>query len=180
MVLLVVAVLIVMPAAKAGAEAANRERAHRWAQLPPHLVGPDSNRHPLAGELAQAPPELRRPGSAAAPPRSTLSAPAAPMHAAAAPIVANRRPAQPTAAATQASPAEPAARPAVPPPGERIDINSASVDELEQLPGVGVRAAERIAGHRERHGPFASVEGLEAVEGFDRNRISRLARHATV
>lgn len=61
-----------------------------------------------------------------------------------------------------------------------VDINRAPVGDLQKLPGVGIRAAERIVAHRERHGDFASVEDLTAVEGFDQHRVSRLAPRATV
>jgi DNA uptake protein ComE-like DNA-binding protein len=43
-----------------------------------------------------------------------------------------------------------------------------------------VRAAERIVAHRDQHGPFPSLDALEAVEGFDQHRVARLARRATV
>jgi len=68
------------------------------------------------------------------------------------------------------------------PRGDRpaIDVNSATADELSLLPGVGRLAAERIVAHRERHGPFSSLAGLEAVERFDAQRVSRLAGRAKV
>jgi competence ComEA-like helix-hairpin-helix protein len=64
-----------------------------------------------------------------------------------------------------------------PPP---VDINTAPVDELQSLPGVGIRAAERIVAYRERNGAFVSVDDLAAVEGFDQHRVSRLSLRATV
>jgi competence protein ComEA len=74
------------------------------------------------------------------------------------------------------APARPAARRELPP----IDVNAAGVEELQRLPGIGVRAAQRIVAHRERHGEFRSVADLEAVEGFDAHRVARLAPRATV
>lgn len=61
-----------------------------------------------------------------------------------------------------------------------IDVNTAPASDLQNLPGVGIRAAQRIVAHRESNGPFASVEDLTAVEGFDQHRVSRLAPRATV
>jgi competence ComEA-like helix-hairpin-helix protein len=61
-----------------------------------------------------------------------------------------------------------------------ININTASTDELTQLPGVGRRAAERIVAHREANGPFASLDELSAIEGFHGERIRRLGEAATV
>jgi competence protein ComEA len=48
----------------------------------------------------------------------------------------------------------------------RIDLNQAPVAELEQLPGVGPKRAERIDAYRRTHGPFLSVEELRKVPGF--------------
>jgi competence ComEA-like helix-hairpin-helix protein len=61
-----------------------------------------------------------------------------------------------------------------------ININTASADQLMQLPGVGRRAAERIVAHREANGSFASLEELSAIEGFHGERIRRLGEAATV
>jgi competence ComEA-like helix-hairpin-helix protein len=61
-----------------------------------------------------------------------------------------------------------------------VDLNTATVEELTQLPGIGPRAADRIVAHREEYGRFESVEGLCAVEGFDKKRIRGLDEHATV
>lgn len=61
-----------------------------------------------------------------------------------------------------------------------IDLNSADVDELSRLPGVGRAAAARIVAHREAHGRFANLRELEAVEGFDGGRVARLSSRATL
>jgi competence protein ComEA len=50
-------------------------------------------------------------------------------------------------------------------PSDRLDLNTASVAELMQVPGVGPSFAQRIVEHRERHGPFARVEDLLHVPG---------------
>jgi competence ComEA-like helix-hairpin-helix protein len=61
-----------------------------------------------------------------------------------------------------------------------IDVNTADVDELIGLPGVGRGAASRIVAFRQEHGPFRSVGDLELVDGFDMGRVARLAPRATV
>ena len=61
-----------------------------------------------------------------------------------------------------------------------VDLNSADVDELSQLPGVGRLAAERIVAHRDEYGRFTSVMELRAVDGFDEQRIRRLEEHVSV
>ena len=61
-----------------------------------------------------------------------------------------------------------------------IDVNTADVEELTGLPGVGRGAAARIAAFREEQGPFRSLADLELVEGFDMARVARLATRATL
>jgi competence ComEA-like helix-hairpin-helix protein len=60
-----------------------------------------------------------------------------------------------------------------------ININTASLEELRTLPGVGPKAAERIVAHREEYGDFASLDDLKAVEGFGEARIDALRERAT-
>jgi competence protein ComEA len=50
-------------------------------------------------------------------------------------------------------------------PGERIDLNRASVTELMRLPGVGEKRAQAIVAHRARQ-PFRRVEDVLAVKGL--------------
>jgi competence protein ComEA len=62
----------------------------------------------------------------------------------------------------------------------RVSLNTASVEQLMTLPGLGRRAAERLVAHREANGPFASLEDLQAVQGFHSDRIRRIAGSAGV
>lgn len=50
-------------------------------------------------------------------------------------------------------------------PDMRLDLNRVTAVELELLPGVGPNLAERIVMYRSEHGPFASVEDVDAVRG---------------
>src|SRR4051812_24839453 len=59
-----------------------------------------------------------------------------------------------------------------------VSINSAGVEELCRLPGVGRRAAERIVRYRDSAGTFDSFDDLCAVEGFTRDRVRRLSEMA--
>lgn len=48
----------------------------------------------------------------------------------------------------------------------KINLNLASANELQQLPGVGPALAARIVAFREEHGPFSTVEDLLQVSGI--------------
>lgn len=53
---------------------------------------------------------------------------------------------------------------ASPSPGpSRVNINTASVAELDRLPGVGPVTAQRIVAYREQHGPFITIEHIRAA-----------------
>ena len=55
-----------------------------------------------------------------------------------------------------------------------VSLSSATVDELDQLPGVGPITAQKIVDYRAEHGPFASVDDLDAVPGIGPTRIEQL------
>jgi competence protein ComEA len=59
-------------------------------------------------------------------------------------------------------------------PSGPIDINTASAAELESLPGIGPATASAIVEHRERHGPFASVDALGDVSGIGDAKLAQL------
>ncbi|CAN5778488.1 hypothetical protein BH18ACT2_BH18ACT2_12880 [soil metagenome] len=59
-------------------------------------------------------------------------------------------------------------------PAGPIDLNRASVEELDELPGIGPATATAIVEHRTEHGPFASVDDLEAVRGIGPAKLEGL------
>lgn len=67
------------------------------------------------------------------------------------------------------------AAPGSPVPARRINVNTATVEELQGLPGIGPVLAVRIVESRQRHGPFTSAHDLERVEGIGRATATRLA-----
>jgi competence protein ComEA len=50
--------------------------------------------------------------------------------------------------------------------GGVLDLNTATVADLDALPGIGPVLAQRIVDHRTAHGPFASVDQLDDVSGI--------------
>jgi competence protein ComEA len=74
--------------------------------------------------------------------------------------------------------ARPAARAALG-TGERVDPNTASVEELQRLPGVGPATARRILEEREQ-GAFHSVADLQRVRGIGPAVSARLADHVAL
>ena len=61
-----------------------------------------------------------------------------------------------------------------------IDINTAGVEELDQLPGIGEVLAGRIIAYREEHGPFTSMEGLLEVSGIGEAKLAELEGWITI
>lgn len=55
-----------------------------------------------------------------------------------------------------------------------VDINSASAAELEKIPHIGAKLAQRIIEHREKHGPFRRPENLMLVPGISDERFRRI------
>jgi len=66
------------------------------------------------------------------------------------------------------------------PPAKPLDLNTATVEELQQLPTVGPAAAKAIVRFREKSGPFRKVEDLLAVRGFTQKRLKTLRPYITV
>ena len=63
---------------------------------------------------------------------------------------------------------------------KRININTASAQELETLPGIGKGFAERIIEHRNKYGPFRKPEHLIIVRGISDKRFQNLRDLITV
>ncbi|MDO5752431.1 ComEA family DNA-binding protein, partial [Arthrobacter sp.] len=55
-----------------------------------------------------------------------------------------------------------------------LNLNTASQSELETLPGVGPVLAERIVAWRHEHGPYPSVDALDAVNGIGTKMLAGL------
>ena len=61
-----------------------------------------------------------------------------------------------------------------------VNLNTASRDELEKLPGIGPGLAARIVEHRERYGRFRRAEHLIMVRGLSDRRFRAMRSLVTV
>jgi competence protein ComEA len=80
----------------------------------------------------------------------------------------------PGAAPGAAGPADGAA------PGALLDLNTATADQLDALPGIGPVLADRIVAWRTAHGRFASVDQLREVEGIGARKFESVKSLLTV
>ena len=63
---------------------------------------------------------------------------------------------------------------------EKIDINTASVELLESIKGIGPILAGRIVAHREEHGPFAELGDIVSVRGVSKKLLDNVMTQVTV
>jgi competence protein ComEA len=61
-----------------------------------------------------------------------------------------------------------------------VDLNSATVEQLDALPGVGPATASAIVDDRERNGPFATVDDLDRVPGIGPAKLGAIRDLVTV
>jgi competence protein ComEA len=63
---------------------------------------------------------------------------------------------------------------------EKVNLNRASADELQALPGVGPVLAQRMVDWRKAHGRYRTVEELQEVKGIGKKRMEQLRPLVTV
>jgi competence protein ComEA len=61
-----------------------------------------------------------------------------------------------------------------------VNINTATLEELDQLPGIGPVIGDRIIAYRDANGPFSSLDELENIDGISANMLARLRPYLTL
>jgi competence protein ComEA len=64
--------------------------------------------------------------------------------------------------------------------GGKIDINTATIEELDTLPGIGPAYAQGIVEYREVNGPFSSIEEIILVSGIGNATFDKIRDRITV
>jgi competence protein ComEA len=61
-----------------------------------------------------------------------------------------------------------------------VDLNTATQAELEAVKGIGPNKAQAIITHREKYGPFKSLDDLAKVKGFGKASVAKLKGELSV
>jgi comEA protein len=65
-------------------------------------------------------------------------------------------------------------------PAQAINLNTATIAQLETLPGIGPNTAKSIVDFRNRSGPFQRIEDLLAIKGISKSKLEKLRPYVTV
>jgi competence protein ComEA len=58
--------------------------------------------------------------------------------------------------------------------GKGVNLNKATVEELEKISGLGKKRAQDLIDYRNQHGPFKAWEDLQDISGFSKKMIEDL------
>ncbi len=148
------------------AAAAKIVRSGGTSKLVVHVVGavrrPGLYRFPARARIADA---VRRAGGATRKANLEAINLAAPLEDGLQVLVPRR---VPLPAASAPSAEEPAAAQGP------LHLNTATLEQLDALPGVGPVTAQKILDYRQEHGPFVSIDDLDAIPGIGPARMEQL------
>lgn len=63
---------------------------------------------------------------------------------------------------------------------EKVNVNTATSEQLQELPGIGAVVAQRIIDYRTQKGPFASAEDLLQVKGIGSETLAKIRNQIVV
>jgi len=66
------------------------------------------------------------------------------------------------------------------PPAKPVNINTATSEQLQTVPGIGPATAEKIIQMRRSYGSFKSVDDLRAIRGIGAKRLDKMRKYLTV
>jgi competence protein ComEA len=66
------------------------------------------------------------------------------------------------------------------PPAHPLDLNTATVEQLQQVPGIGPSTAKSIVNFRQKSGPFQRIEDLLAIKGISKARLEKMRPYLTI
>ena len=66
------------------------------------------------------------------------------------------------------------------PPNSPVNLNTATLDQLDALPGVGPVLAQRILDYRTQNGPFTTIDQLQEVPGVGPKKFDSLKPHVRI
>jgi competence protein ComEA len=66
------------------------------------------------------------------------------------------------------------------PSGQTVNINTATAEQLDALPGIGPSKAQAIIDYRNEHGRFTSIEDIQNVKGIKEGEFSKIKDYIRV
>ena len=66
------------------------------------------------------------------------------------------------------------------PPAKPLDLNAATAEQLQELPGIGPTTAAAIVAFREKSGPFRRVEDLLVIHGISEKKLEAIRRYVFI
>ena len=66
------------------------------------------------------------------------------------------------------------------PPDRPVNLNTATSEQLQQVPGIGPATAGKILQMRKAYGPFKSVDDLLAIRGLGAKRLDKMRKYLTI
>jgi competence protein ComEA len=63
---------------------------------------------------------------------------------------------------------------------DQVNVNTATVEELQAVKGIGEKIAAAIVAYRKEHGPFKSLDELVHVKGIGEKTLEKIRGHLTL